>query len=259
MKSKSILLLVTSFMLMGCTNSANPVDSQQSTSENTKSESAEGGTGTLKVNFYNNSSFPTGNVLDNKEGFISAFNNGEKTGDLFRDNLSDVSCNDKTRVQIANNTSDRCTFDAGQAMQMYPKDKLLSEFARQFDSPAVQYIRKDSVRKVIEKAIIHHSSRMADELIANLADTASVKDRRLSIRATRNIPIHHAMPQLIDYVENKANEEFQLLIIEALGWHPLSYQNERISEAMLRIQKDARYSQAVRDEALKTYNRLHAK
>ncbi len=163
------------------------------------------------------------------------------------------------RLSIANNTSDRCTFDAGQAMQMYPKDKLLSEFARQFDSPAVQYIRKDSVRKVIEKAIIHHSSRMADELIANLADTASVKDRRLSIRATRNIPIHHAMPQLIDYVENKANEEFQLLIIEALGWHPLSYQNERISEAMLRIQKNKKYSQAVRDEALKTYNRLHAK
>lgn len=108
MKSKSILLLITSFMLMSCTSSTNPVDSQQSTSENTESESAGGGTGTLKVNFYNNSSFPTGNVLDNKEGFISAFNNGEKTGDLFRDVLSDVSCNDKTRVQIANNTSDVC-------------------------------------------------------------------------------------------------------------------------------------------------------
>lgn len=116
MKSKSILLLVTSFMLMGCTNSANPVDSQQSTSENTESEintssqpmSTDGGTGTLKVDFYNNSSFPTGNVLDNKEAFISAFNNGEKKGDLFGDVLSDVICNDKTRVQIANNTSDVC-------------------------------------------------------------------------------------------------------------------------------------------------------
>ena len=116
MKSKSILLLITSFMLMSCTSSTNPVDSQQSTTENTESEittssepiSVEGGTGTLKVDFYNNSSFPTGNILDNKEGFISAFNNGEKTGDLFRDVLSDVSCNDKTRVQIANNTSDVC-------------------------------------------------------------------------------------------------------------------------------------------------------
>ena len=162
-------------------------------------------------------------------------------------------------LSIANNTSDRCTFDAGQAMQSFPKDKLLSEFARQFDTPAVQYVRKDSVRRVIEKAVVYNADRMAGDLAKSLEADASVKDRRLAIRSTRNIPIHHLVPQLLDFIKHGADEEFQLLTIEALGWHPLSYQTPLISAAMQQITQDEKYSQAVRDEALKTYNRLHAK
>ena len=59
-----------------------------------------------------------------------------------------------------------------------------------------------------------------------------------------------------------ADEEFQLLIIEALGWHPLSYQRQLIGDTMKKIageKRKKRYSKAVRDEALKTYNRLYAK
>lgn len=162
-------------------------------------------------------------------------------------------------LSIANNTSDRCTFDASQAMQSFPKDKLLQEFARQFDTPAVQYVRKDSVRRVIEKAIAYNADRMANDLTENLKEGANVKDRRLAIRATRNIPLHHLVPQLLDFVKDGADEEFQLLTIEALGWHPLSYQTPLIAETMQQISQDTKYSQAVRDEALKTYNRLNAK
>ena len=162
-------------------------------------------------------------------------------------------------LSIANNTSDRCTFDAGQAMQSYPKDKLLKEFARQFDTPDVQYVRKDSVRRVIEKAIAYNADRMANDLTENMKEEANVKNRRLAIRSTRNIPLHHMVPQLLDFVRDGADEEFQLLVIEALGWHPLSYQTPLISEAMQQISQDTKYSQTVRDEALKTYNRLNAK
>ena len=162
-------------------------------------------------------------------------------------------------LSIANNTSDRCTFDAGQAMQSYPKDKLLKEFARQFDTPDVQYVRKDSVRRVIEKAIAYNADRMANDLTENMKEEANVKNRRLAIRSTRNIPLHHLVPQLLDFVRDGADEEFQLLVIEALGWHPLSYQTPLISEAMQQISQDTKYSQTVRDEALKTYNRLNAK
>ncbi len=162
-------------------------------------------------------------------------------------------------LSIANNTSDRVVFDAGQVMPAYTKEALLGEFARQFDTPAVQYVRKDSVRRVIERAITTNATKIARDVEACLSDTVSVKERRLSLRATRNIAVHHLVPMLLDYVQQKADEEMQLLIIEALGWHPLTHQRQLIGDTMQKISKDMRYSQAVRDEALKTYNRLYAK
>ena len=162
-------------------------------------------------------------------------------------------------LSIANNTSDRVVFDAGQVMPAFTKEALLKEFARQFDTPAIQYIRKDSIRNVIEKAIVSNATKIADDVAACLNDTVSAKERRLSLRATRNIAVHHLVPQLLEYVQTKADEEMQLLIIEALGWHPLTCQRQLIGDAMLAINKDARYSEDVRNEALKTYNRLYAK
>lgn len=162
-------------------------------------------------------------------------------------------------LSIANNTSDRVVFDAGQVMPAFRKDDLLSEFARQFDTPAVQYVRKDSVRRVIERAISVNSTKIARDIEACLTDTVSAKERRLSLRSTRNVAVHHLVPQILDYLQQKADEDTKLLIIEALGWHPLSCQRQLIGETMQKISADVRYSQAVRDEALKTYNRLYAK
>lgn len=162
-------------------------------------------------------------------------------------------------LSIANNTSDRVVFDAGQVMPAFRKDDLLGEFARQFDTPAVQYVRKDSVRRVIERAISVNSTKIARDVEACLTDTVSAKERRLSLRSTRNVAVHHLVPQILDYLQQKADEDTKLLIIEALGWHPLSCQRQLIGETMQKISADARYSQAVRDEALKTYNRLYAK
>ena len=163
------------------------------------------------------------------------------------------------RLSIANNTSDRCTFDAGQALASFPEDKLLAEFARQFDSPDVQYVRKDSVRRVISEAISRSAGRTAKELADHLKADANTKDRRLVLRTTRNTPVHHLVPQMLQFLKDGADEETQLIIVEALGWHPLSVQTPLISETMQQIHEDQKYSQAVRDEALKTYNRLHAK
>ena len=163
-------------------------------------------------------------------------------------------------LSIANNTSDRVVFDAGQIMPAYTTESLLKEFASQFDSPAVQYVRKDSVRRIIERAITANATKIARDVAASLTDTVDVKERRLSLRATRNIAVHHLVPQLLEYVQRKTtDEETQLLIIEALGWHPLTCHRQLIGDTMLAINKDARYSEDVRNEALKTYNRLYAK
>ena len=162
------------------------------------------------------------------------------------------------RVSIANNTSDRCNFDAGQAIQSFPKEKLLAEFSRQFDSDRIQYIRKDSVRKLIERAITNSSGRSATELDTLLRPGSNVKDLTMAVRGTRNVPIHHLMPKMVEFLRNGATEEIQVLIIEALGWHPCSYQAPYLAGELAKIAADPAYSEAVREEAAKSVKRLRA-
>lgn len=160
------------------------------------------------------------------------------------------------RLSIANNTSARTTFDAGQALSSFPHDALMQEFARQFDSPRIQYLRRDSVRQVIAHVIEHHTSRVADELDKYLKTDADERERRFAIRATRNNMVHHKVPAMLDLLQTTDDEALQLLIIEALGWHPLSVQAPLIAQRMQQIQTDDRYSATVRREALKTLNRI---
>ena len=158
---------------------------------------------------------------------------------------------------IANNTSDRCTFDATQALPCFPKEKLLEEFARQFDSPKVQYIRKDSVRTLIERAFTS-SGRAAAELDTLLHKDAKPRDLKMAVRATRNTPLHYLMPKMVAFVRDGADEEMQIMILEALGWHRYSYQASWLVGEMEQIAADESFSPKVRAEALKTRNRLVA-
>ena len=163
------------------------------------------------------------------------------------------------RLSISNNTSDRCNFNASTALSSYPEEKLMAEFARQYDSPSIQYIRKDSVRKVISRAIQNGSKRVASlalELLDGQDTTA--KERTFSIRAMRNNLPHYLVPRLLDYCETKADADTQVLLLEMLGWHRLSYQAENIAQRALEMSKNSKYTEAVRNEALKTYNRIHA-
>lgn len=145
---------------------------------------------------------------------------------------------------------------ANKYMQFGEKDYTNVKFGAEYTYDGN---KGDGLSYVIEKAIVSNATKIANDVAACLNDTVSAKERRLSLRATRNIAVHHLVPQLLDYVQTKADEEMQLLIIEALGWHPLTCQRQLIGDAMLAINKDARYSEDVRNEALKTYNRLYAK
>ncbi|MDO4715632.1 MAG: C25 family cysteine peptidase [Bacteroidales bacterium] len=160
------------------------------------------------------------------------------------------------KLAIANNTSARVTFDVGMSIASFPQDKILAEFTRQFDNPVINYVRKDSIRKHIEHALKTYTNRVSIDLENALRAETPIKDRKLAIRASRNVMVHHLVPQLINFVETQTDEATQLLILEALGWHPTSVQAENIRASCLRISKDKRYSVAVRTEALKTYNRL---
>ena len=159
------------------------------------------------------------------------------------------------KICITNNTSDRCNFNAMVDLSVFPKEKLLEEFARQFDDPKVCYMHKDSVRSIIKRTI----ERKADMWTADMkqiADaTITAKQRLRLIRQTRNYMVHSLIPTLLNYLPS-ADTDTQIALLEMLGWHTYSYMAPRMIEAISPISTDTHYSEAVREEARKTIARL---
>ncbi len=162
------------------------------------------------------------------------------------------------KVCINNNTSDRCNFNAIADLSVFPKDKLLAEFDRQFNSPTVCYMQKDSVRTKIRRTIERSADKWTKdtELIVNPSTTA--KKRIMYIRQCRNFMVHGLIPMLIDYLP-KADADSQKALLEAFGWHNYSTMVPRMIEAAKAIAADTRYDEAVRNEATKTIARLQHK
>lgn len=162
-------------------------------------------------------------------------------------------------VCIENNTSDRVNFNARMAIGVLPREELLAEFARQFDDPQVQTVRKDSVRALIRQTLERYAGSKAQAVLA--LDTATnQKEVRFTIRSLRNDLVHEHVPFLFQYLKRASTTpERQVMVLEALGWHPRSHMAEMIAREALTISRDTAFAEEVRAEALKTYNRIRGK
>ncbi|MCD8317685.1 MAG: HEAT repeat domain-containing protein [Paraprevotella sp.] len=162
------------------------------------------------------------------------------------------------KLAISNNTSDRCNFNVMTALSVFPKDSLLAEFDRQFDSPSVQYLDKSDVRTKIRNTIAHSADRLSKEVDKVVTGKASEKDKNFTIRALRNNIVHYQIPELLTYLQNCNDENTQCMLLEALGWHTLSCHAGDIAATALKMSKEEALPESVRQEALKTYSRIHA-
>ena len=163
------------------------------------------------------------------------------------------------RISISNNTSERCNFSAQNALSMFPEDKLLSEFARQFDNDSVCYLNKVRVRKGIAKAISSSAKKWTSEIDDVCNEETPIKRRRMAIRTTRNFTPPYEIGRLIETVKTTKNPEVQTMILESLGWRNCSYLSAKIAEFAKQVSEDNNYAPEVRNEALKTYNRTKSK
>lgn len=159
-------------------------------------------------------------------------------------------------LAIANNSSQRITFNALNALSVYPEERLMAEFARQFDSPSVRYIRKDSVRGVIAHAIQSAASRLAPEVDSLFSANTKPRAARFILRSMRNQMPHYKVPELIRYYNQTTDDELRIAVLELLGWHPNSCMVKQMREFARQQSQDTALPAAVRDEALKTYHRL---
>ncbi len=163
------------------------------------------------------------------------------------------------RISISNNTSERCNFSAQNALSMFPEDKLLAEFARQFDNDSICYLSKDSIRRGIAKAISSSAKKWISDIDEVCNEETPIKRRRMAIRTTRNFTPPYEIGRLIETVKTTKNPEVQTMILESLGWRNCSYQSAKIAEFAKQVSEDSNYAPEVRNEALKTYNRTKNK
>lgn len=163
---------------------------------------------------------------------------------------------DIIKIAISNNTSERVNYSTMNALTDFPGDKLMAEFARQFDRPEVSYIDKDKVRATIAHAIESSSSKWTEDIDKATSDTTNMRYRQLAIRTTRNYTPPFECERLMQAVTASSDTTIEVMLLESLGWRNHSYMAPRIAEFAKKLSEDKSRPEVVRQEALKTYNRV---
>lgn len=159
------------------------------------------------------------------------------------------------RAAIRNNTAERIEFNVKQALALLPEKALTAEFQKQFN-PSL-YVESEKAEQGIKRAVEVNSNRWLKDISSIYADDSLTVNQRLGrIRYLRNYNVHSQIPQLLEYLQKTDNEPVQVSLLEALGWFRMSCRLNEISQVAQAMSQDSRYSQVVRDEALKTYNRI---
>lgn len=158
-----------------------------------------------------------------------------------------------------NNTDVRVRFNAQMAASCFEEEDLLAGLDRYFAGETVYADPSDVKKKV--GATIRSKANFLDKYMADVFsnDSLSEKARLSDIRMLRNYHKHKFVPQLLEYLQKTTSEKEQVALLEALGWFNLSYRNPEIKEVAYKISQDTRSAEPVRQEALKTCNRLAKK
>ena len=160
-------------------------------------------------------------------------------------------------IACKNNTSERIEFDVTNAFNTFDSTMVLNEFDNYY--PTVEcYIDHDSIGGLIRKALHSFTTTIPDEVNSRLFNPENTQtQRKAGARALRNSPVHSMIPQLLSLLDNPQEDDLILTVLwEAMGWYNLSHRADEIAAAALKASTDDRFSERVRNEALKTYNRI---
>ena len=163
-------------------------------------------------------------------------------------------------VELAckNNTSERIEFDLSSAFETFDSTAVMAAFDEYY--PTVRfYNNPDSIGRLIRHALHSYVTNTPADTEETIFDTSLTETQRISgVRTLRNNNIHALVPKLLDYLSepDKDNVLLQTCLWEALGWYTRSIQADAIAAKALEMSSDNRFDARVRNEALKTYNRV---
>ncbi len=170
---------------------------------------------------------------------------------------SDDFSKDLIEFYINDPHSERIAYRARWALQFMNPDlakQHVNELIR--NNPAIA--GREELANKLDKDLDYYKSKSEELLKALQNPELSEKEKISEIKSLRLYRHHRVVPAVIDLAkDNKNSDNVRTNALEALGWFTLSYQREAIVEGCESIiASDA--PAAVKKEALKTKNRIHA-
>lgn len=162
------------------------------------------------------------------------------------------------RQASRNNTAERIEFDLSSALRVFDSTAVINAFNEHYPTIGC-YADSDSIENLIRSSLIYSTTSMRNDCEKYIFDKSLTDTRRISeIRTIRNTNMHLLVPRFLEMQSepDASQAHVQRIMWEALGWFNLSYQAPAIAAKALEISNDERFEESVRNEALKTYNRV---
>lgn len=117
---------------------------------------------------------------------------------------------------------------------------------------------KELLKKQFAGSMIRSDEWLNKELIPNiLSDTLRLRSKLSEVRTFRNYKFIEGLPFLLEQLKNeKQPDSVRKYIAEALGWFSFYYNRGIIMKALDEVIKDSNTSLEIRNEAIRTKNRI---
>ncbi len=162
-------------------------------------------------------------------------------------------------VELAcrNNLPARVEYSVSTQMSLFDSTAVLEAFDRHFPTLSL-YNHPDSIgdgiRQWLQKTTTRQISNVKEALLDKGGDTY---ERKMTLRTVRNYNFHVLVPEFLAYFDEPDEDiVVQKVMMEALGWFTLSCQADQIAEKAKQVAEDERFDASIRQEALRTYNRI---
>jgi len=159
--------------------------------------------------------------------------------------------------QVFYDESDRVVFNGKSAFGFISIKSSLEE-VRKYISNLPPSDLREQLGKLYLPSLERNQTWVFDEIIPNIKnDTLKLSKRIQEVKTFRNYKFRDAIPVLIEILgDRKYPDSLRTAIVEALGWFSFSIEKNTILGAIEKIIEDKSSSILLRNEAIKTKNRL---
>lgn len=159
--------------------------------------------------------------------------------------------------QVFFDESDRVVFNGKSAFGFISIKSSLEE-VRKYISNLPPSDLREQLGKLYLPSLERNQTWVFDEIIPNIKnDTLKLSKRIQEVKTFRNYKFRDAIPVLLEILaDRKHPDSLRTAIVEALGWFSFSIEKNTILGAIEKIIDDKTSSILLRNEAIKTKNRL---